>query len=379
MKSKLLLYIFLFSPIAAYSQAVGNIDCTPLKSAVDTAYKIFEEEQQNSSLVDTTQEKYDEEKKFTSLGTFFQNGKALINTGCLTSLEQDDIIEKMNKYATELSAGGVYFFNEKDYETALMFFGVYDDFCKSKIATKKNRKNELVLLTEYYAAVASIYTDNRQRTISLLENVIRSSPKKNKSYELKDLYYFLADEYKKTGDKDKFVEAMEKGMNRLPKEKPFFMAFVVNHYMAEGNSQKAIEYVDKLLKKTPKQSESYAAYINMRANLSAHQRDYKLAEDLYKKGLKEHPDNEQLTEGLGVAYALQAQDLKEANNDEVSPEIAQYYKNGAELLEKYRAMLTARNAPDTDHKRVLSYLRNIYYNLGMYKEFDTIDRLYYED
>jgi hypothetical protein len=46
------------------------------------------------------------------------------------------------------------------------------------------------------------------------------------------------------------------------------------------------------------------------------------------------------------------------------------------LLEKYRALLVAKNAGGVDQKRVLTYLKNIYYTLQMGNEFEAIDRLY---
>ena len=377
MRRRVLLFIFLAAPIiSTYAQGISYRDCADLKDSVSTAYSAFEEEQENGFLAEIGIKKYDEKRKYVSLNTFFQQGLALINIDCTTSDERQDIIDKMNKDITELLAGGIYFYNEKDYDKAIECFSIYASFCRLEIATPENRQSEYILQAEYYAIVTSIVNaDNHQRTISLLESLIQSSPEKSDFYELKDLYYFLADEYQKVGNESRLIAVMEAAMSRLPKEKSYFTAIVVNYYMTVGNNNKAIEYLEKLIKKTRKRSCEYAEYLNMKANLYVHQKDYKTAEGLYKKGLKKHPDNEPLTEGLGVMCAMHAQDLKEANNDELNDEIIRYYKEGAKLLEKYRSLLAARNADSVDQRRALGYLQNIYYNLKMFEEFEAIDKL----
>lgn len=101
--------------------------------------------------------------------------------------------------------------------------------------------------------------------------------------------------------------------------------------------------------------------------------DRATAEKVYKEALKKDRDCGQALEGLGVLYALIAQDIKEkatmaTNRKEqaaLDKSVKNNYQKSLGYLVKYKNLLEKNNAEQYDLISVLTKLQNVYYNLTL--------------
>ncbi len=268
--------------------------------------------------------------------------------------------------------GGIFFNEKQDYKKATDFFEIYWNI--PTLQMFDDVKDAFVLdstyqTIKYYAIITSIQGQNHDRAISLLKRAASEPFIENSAFQESDIYELMSSEYIQMGDTAKYIETLNVGADKFPKNK-YFIPNLVNVFIRNGENEKAINYLDTAIKNDP----SNACDLNsVKGALMAEKGDYKGAEVEYKKALEQNPNCERALEALAVNYILQAQDLKEITatisdrkeqleNDKKTIEL---YDISLPYLEKFVETLKEREADATELNSALMKLRNVYYNLSI--------------
>ncbi|MDO5664629.1 MAG: tetratricopeptide repeat protein [Bacteroidia bacterium] len=267
--------------------------------------------------------------------------------------------------------GGVFYNEKQEYSKASDFFETYWNiptlpmFAGQKDAFLIDSTYQTI---KYYAIITAIQAKDHKRALSMLERTANEPFIENSAYKESDVYELMASEYMNLGDSTKFVETLYKGAERFP-QNGYFSGNIVNVLVRQGKNKEAIEYLDKAIASDPQNPD----YYRVKGALFSENKDYKEAENQFKKSLEINPDFESALEGLAVLYILQAQDIKEKTATmsdrklqlENDKKTVEFYQKSLPHLEKYTNLLKARSAVNTEIDSALMKLRNVYYNLSM--------------
>ncbi|MDR1742846.1 MAG: hypothetical protein LBR48_03375 [Dysgonamonadaceae bacterium] len=282
---------------------------------------------------------------------------------------------------------GIYFSDQKDMKKAADCFEIYWNlpdltlFAGEKTPFVKDSTYQII---KYYAIISSIQGQDHKRAIKLLQRASKEQFIENSQCKESDLYELLASEYYQQGDSVNFMNVLHEGAEKFPKVN-YFMSNLVNVFIRQGQHDKAMQYLDQAIQNDPTNA---CDFNSVKGALLTEAKKYEEADVAFQKALAQDPNCERALEALAVNYIVRAQDLKEisaslsdrkqqAENDKA---IVDLYQKSAPLLERYRDLLKARNAEESDIKAALFKLQNAYYNLSNLgidksKELDEIEKV----
>lgn len=353
------------------------------KTAGDIENKAYEEE----NLKQLTQKSFDEGVMYTALLNSYdpylkadELGQVPDEKGKVKNKVRKDVASIMKANHGGFINGGVYYNNQQDYLKASELFEKYWEIPSLPMFSDEkgafNTNDSTFQTIKYYAAICAIQAKDDQRAIRLLKKITEEPFTANSTYKESDVYELLAAEYEAANDSVNFIATLESSAEKFPKNK-YFLPNLINQYIRKGQTDKALAYLDKAIANDP--SSSCDMY-SVKASLYTEKREFETADGIYKTALSSDPNCERALEGLAVSYIVQAQNLKEeAGNVSVAKERAalddkakNLYTQAMPLLEKYRDLLLARNADESDLKPMYVKLQNVYYNLNMDKEMDEV-------
>ena len=280
--------------------------------------------------------------------------------------------------------GGIHFNEKQNYKEASKFFEIYWDIPTLPLFEDKGDFviDSTYQTIKYYAIITTIQDENHERALKLLKRAIDEPFIENSAYQESDLYELLASEYIQSGDTVNYMETLNLGASKFPKNK-YFIPNLINVYIRQGENDKAMDYLDQAIVNDPSNS---CDLNSVKAALYAEKNEFGKAEEEYKKALAQDENCERAMEGLAVNYILQAQNLKDssaqisdrkiqAENDKKTVE---FYMMALPHLEKFSKNLKAREADASTIKSALIKLQNVYYNLSNLgvdksKELDAIE------
>jgi len=364
------------------------------KTAGDIEYKAFENEfdKEQTKLIKGTGG--DEEKMYVGLYNMYplyitadSLGQLPDSNGKIKNKVRKGISDNMFFCQPQFINGGIYYDTKareatvKDqveayYAKAADFFERYwktpklDMFANSQDKFSHILNDPSYQVIKYYAIISAVQAGQHPRAIRLI-NEIKSEPFiANEVYEESAIYELQASEYKAIGDSIAYVKALQEGALKYPKSK-FFTPNLINEFIKAGRTSDALDYLDQAIANDPQSS---CDLMSVKAALYADQKNYTDAKASYEVALSSDANCERALEGMGVLYIIQAQDVKEKASQtrnrteqaQLDKETVELYEKSLPLLEKYRALIKARNADfDVEIKPLLQKLQNVYYNLSM--------------
>lgn len=364
------------------------------KVAGDIEYKVFDDERTKEMEKIATGKGGNEELMYTGLYNMYdpyikadELSQVPDEKGKIKNKVRADIVKKFREGYHFLINGGIFYNDRKDFKRAADFFERYWTLPSHPMfADEKeplvNPQDTTYQTIKYYAAISAVQSGDNDRSIKLLNKLKNETYVKNPTYEESAIYELLASEYKLISDSAAYANTLAEGAKKFPGN-VFFTPNLINEYIRGGRTKDALEYIDQAIANDPKSCDLHS----VKASLFAEQKKYEDAEPAYLAGLAVDENCERALEGLGVLYVLQAQDKKEqagqtTNRKEqadLDKATADLYLKALPHLEKYLALLKARNADTTEVKPALMKLQNIYYNLSLLdvdksKELEAIDK-----
>jgi Uncharacterized enzyme of heme biosynthesis len=278
-----------------------------------------------------------------------------------------EIVAKIKESVNDFINGGAYFYDQKDYQTAYKYFSTY-----AKVPENENLK-ELNLAADqnykqipYYASLAAMNSGDNQLAVEALNFA------KKVDYQRYNIYYFITDVYKKSGQKDKYLQALKEGYEAYS-DSMFFLGNLVNEYINNKDYEKAITF----LKEGLKRKQDLNLYIALGEVLQAASKPEQEVKETFEAALKVDPNYAQAHYYLGRLKFNKAVEMNEAASKIPMKEVKKYNAAKEQVKATFREALPYFKKALELKPNNLEYMtpiRNIYYQLNMTKEYDAIDK-----
>lgn len=172
------------------------------------------------------------------------------------------------------------------------------------------------------------------------------------------------------GDTIKWVESLQEGFMKYPKDK-FFFANLVKYYLQSDKMEEAHDFVNKILAKEP--NNSFTLYI--KGFLYQNQQKYDEALESYIRAVELDSTNADAYSSMGFVYCLQAQNLSD-NTDINDADFESNKQKVKELYEKAQSAYEKARELEPEKKDLwLNGLYRVYYNLNMGDHFNEIENM----
>lgn len=359
----------------------------------DIDFKMFDKEKDNETLSNSGLDKRTPNfaTMYSSLYEFLDPyliadslGQLPDEKGKVKNKVRKDIVARIKKSHPDYYNGGAYYNEQKDHGKAADYFARYAwDIPALAILDGENAINtndSTFMIIKYYAAISAIQAKDKDKAIAFLTRIKNEQYIENQAFKESDIYELLSSEYQQNGDTTGYIKALEDGASKFPQSK-YFIPNLINEYIKKKQFDEATNYLDRAIANAPDNS---CELYSVKASIFGEMTKYDDAIANYEKALAVDANCERALEGAAVIYMIKAQDLKDEatkapsrkEQTEIDNKAVEYYKKAYPLLEKYKQTLELRNADKYDVKQALYKLRNVYYNLGMDKEYEDAEKAY---
>jgi tetratricopeptide (TPR) repeat protein len=282
-----------------------------------------------------------------------------------------DIKSIMLANRTAYYNAGIYYYNNKDYEKAYKNFKLYCDYREMEIFKGEKRLAEtpdsIVHQIRYYAGLSAVFIPNHQAAVEIFEEI-----KDEEGVSGVDVYRALAGEYLAIKDSTGFEKIITEGFKKF-EEDNYFLLNLINLNINRGKSDESITYLYAAIAKDPENANLYDVLGQVYEGIKKTDDAIKYM----KKALEKEPDNVEFLSHLGRVYfnlgfekRNQADRIKNrASSQAENQQALKYFKEAMPYFEKAVAI-------DATNKALVLALSQIYYSLGMKKEYEKMDAIY---
>ncbi|MBR4840055.1 MAG: tetratricopeptide repeat protein [Paludibacteraceae bacterium] len=278
---------------------------------------------------------------------------------------QKEVKRNLEQYGKYLINEGLASYNAKNYKQAVALWSKYLEVPTYPVmAGVGMEKDTLYNEIKYYVV------DAASRVPELKSVAIKSMEElRDAGYKEENMYEWLAEEYKKANQMDKYVANLQNGMKKFPKNQ-FLMGSLINYYIESKKENEAIAYLDEAVKNDPKN----AQYLAVKGNLLMNMKKYDEAVVAYNQATSVDPKNATAYSGLGIVYVTKGEDINDKassikDNKKYNAERARAkaeFEKALPYLEKARTL----DPKDLSNLRVL---RAAYLRLDKGAEYKKID------
>lgn len=253
-----------------------------------------------------------------------------------------------------INAGG-YYIEQKQYDNALRAFKDFKeikalpDFQGQPIAAADTNS----MMVDFFTVVTAYQAGQKEVAVDLALKV------KDVPYRQNDLYQILAQTQIEMGDTTAYMATMKEGLELFPNE-PFYSVNLINTYISAGKTEDAIVTIQKAIERSP----DNAQYYDVLGKLYENSNEEKAIES-FKKAIEIDPEYGEAHYDLGRIYYNKAVTVKSGEKVDAATDTKakELFNLALPYLEK---------AYEKDPKQAYYVLGNVYYNLGMNKEYEEI-------
>lgn len=253
-----------------------------------------------------------------------------------------------------INAGG-YYIEQKQYDNALRAFKDFKeikalpDFQGQPIAAADTNS----MMVDFFTVVTAYQAGQKEVAVDLALKV------KDVPYRQNDLYQILAQTQIEMGDTTAYMATMKEGLELFPNE-PFYSVNLINTYISAGKTEDAIVTIQKAIERSP----DNAQYYDVLGKLYENSNEEKAIES-FKKAIEIDPEYGEAHYDLGRIYYNKAVTVKSGEKVDAATD--------AKAKELFNLALPyLEKAYEKDPKQAYYVLGNVYYNLGMNKEYEEI-------
>lgn len=264
-------------------------------------------------------------------------------------------------FMPDLQNAGIDAFNEENFVNAADIFEKVVLINKLPFYADDNLPEDSVFI--YYTALASYNSKAYEKA----ENYF------NKSIELGfqggDAVLLLNELYKESGQDEKIVANLKKGVELFPNDDRQVVA-LINHYLETEQTEEALTYLNAAIEKAP----DLYSYYYVRGILYDKKKDYDLAEADYKKAIELKPDFFDATLYLGyVYYNIGVDKFNAANELRDMREFEKAREDAEEYFRKALPYVEKAHELKPDDVYAMETLKTLYYRFNMNDKYDEID------
>lgn len=295
------------------------------------------------------------------------NEKGKTSTDC-----RDKVALSLDAQRTDLINGGIFYFNHRrDYAKAYDIFAKYYEIGEMPMLKSYTDSNpqyaEYSKQFAYFITLAARQMEDFDKVLKYCDLGIEDEENGETCYR------FKCEAYQMKQDTVKWIDCLQEGIKRFPKEDYYYMQLLVI-YDKKGQMEQMEKFVNDMIALDPDKAYNYyvKGYVAQQRKL------YDEAIPAYKTAIEKDDSLAEAYINLGLCYIFAAQVYMDSKSDvkfntpaykEMIETEKNYYKQSLPVFEKVRELL-----PNDVDKWGLS-LYSIYYKLGMQKEMDTIETI----
>lgn len=264
-----------------------------------------------------------------------------------------------------LIAYGAHLFDKKDYKNAFEVFNTYLEIPKLPMMNNELSMNDSTYkMIKYFSALAATNMQDHDKAISIYKDLT------DDSYETKNVYQLLADEYRATKDTVNYLATLEQGF-KLFNNDPWFLQNIINHYIYSDKIEEASKYLDAAIAQAP----NVAEYYYVKGNVEERLNNIDEARKAFEKALELQPNLANAYAGIGRIIFNQAVEVLRAADTIKDNKAYNAQVDKANVIFKqslpYMEKAVELDPKDTDFKQALKML---YYRLGDNANYEKISK-----
>ena len=271
---------------------------------------------------------------------------------------------------------GQYYYEKEDFQKAhetYMLFGDIpklplfdgDPFQENAIITPEDTL--VKLRVRYYAAIAADLANNHKAAIDVYNEI------KDMGFNEDKINERLMIQYTQIQDTINLIKTLQEGVDKFNNSD--YMLRLIDVYWMQNNIEEAKSYMLKALEITPDNPDLYNALA------SVYEKENEIDKEIatLEKALEVAPSYVPARLRLGLIYYNKGIDKRESMNDiknrkayeEGMKEVDVFFKQAIPYLEKAYEL-------DNEEPNAILALRNVYYSLGMEKEYEKMEKIHEE-
>ena len=271
--------------------------------------------------------------------------------------------------------GGVYYFNQKEYQEALDIWNIFlqiRDLPFMATEAEKMPADSIYAMLEFNSAIAAMQTGNHQLAIETLNRA------KGNGYSQNDVYKYLVSEYEITKDtanliatlqegnelfKNELVEVEHPDGTKTQQKETFYSLRLVNLYIFTNQYEKALSTIDAIIASDPENPELW----NVKGQLYETESNIDEAIVCFEKAITLRPEYAAALGNLGRMYFNRAIEKNNKLSESIVNTVDFNKAREAEVWPLYRKALPyyeKAHSLDPNEREYMVALRGIYYNLN---------------
>ena len=277
------------------------------------------------------------------------------------------VIEKLKEFQKAHIISASYFYDQKDYKTALSYFSKYLDYPKYPLMKGlKLEKDTLIPKLTYYCGVAASQA-NMPAVAAKYYEVIKDTIESEYCYMRLNLDYAILK------DTTNLLRILKGGVQKFPKD-PYYVRTLINFFLETSKLKEAYTWVNEALIMEP----NNAIIWNLKGRIIEAD-SVEAAKSCYLKAIDLDPSFAEPLGNIGrIYYNFAVEELSRVNairdNKKYMAEKAKLKKT-FEIPLPYFEKAYAINPSERDY---IIALRGIYYNIGNDKKYQEMDKRYNE-
>jgi tetratricopeptide (TPR) repeat protein len=273
------------------------------------------------------------------------------------------IVEKIKTMQRCFTEGGSYFYEQKDYKSALKFFDTYISYPKMPLMQGLGlEKDTMIPLITYYCGLCATQANLPVLAIKYYEQV-------KDSMDSKWIYARLCDDYSQLKDTVNMIRMFKMGAQKFPEES-YYVRSLINYYINKNKMDEALSWINQAIDQDPKG----AVLWNVKGRILETQ-NLEEAKKCYQQSIDLDPTFAEALGNLGRIYYNKA--VEELDRINAIRDDKKYKAEKAKLKSTFEIPLPyfekAYQLNPNERDFVIA-LRGIYYNLGLNAKYEMMDK-----
>ncbi len=271
-----------------------------------------------------------------------------------------EIVKLLNERYGDYNNAAVFLWEAQDYKGAYDAWEIVLEMPTNPVLganAPKAYADSTITDIMYNQGLAAWQMDSLAMSLRAFERAIANG------YDKPTIYDYAINHAARLGDNEKVFALAEQAYKKFGNSNPLYLQLMINGRIEKKEYEQANAMLDEAISVEPTNTQLY----NIKGVLYESMNDNKNAREMYKKAVELDPKNSQAQYNYGRQICLEAYAINDGvQENEISQ--AEYTKLRTEkidpLFREAVVYLEAALALDPENRDVITYLKNVYYNLG---------------
>lgn len=291
-----------------------------------------------------------------------KNGKTKVKTKF-----SKDIAGAISGHHNDFNIAGGLFYDGKDYGKAYEAWKIFSELPKAEYLGKLAPQiaDTIIGQTQFYEGISAWQNKEEKKAVEAF-----AKARKN-GYQKKEAFDYAMACYSALKDNDGIIALAKEAFPIYGNVDTQYISILINDYINKSQYKEANDLLDKAIKDNPKNAEFY----NVKGSLYENQKDSETAFTYYQKAIEINPDYAKGQFDVGRYYFNKAVKMRDEINKlkgaayqkAITEQLNPLYKQALPYLEKAYKL-------DSENLDAKNALKNIYYFLGDETKLNALDK-----